>query len=180
MISQTTVPEASNIADYAIDSDFQHAFAMSVGAYKKSALDLYLDLIAKTPAWIDVLITLRNKMLRLSGSKNLGNFRGIERRRKIYKVGDKLGMFSILAMSEQEVILGDCDRHLDVRVSVFKSDENGTAVVSTVAHIHNLTGKMYLFFVVPAHKKIVPALLKKWTNADTRSRRFNRATDRGN
>ncbi|MFZ6673333.1 DUF2867 domain-containing protein [Undibacterium sp. Xuan67W] len=178
MISQTTVPEASNIADYAYDSDFQHAFAMSVGSYKKSALDLYLDLVAKTPAWIDFVITSRNKLVRLFGLKHLENFRGIERRRKMYKVGDKLGIFSILAMSEQEVILGDCDKHLDVRVSVFKSDEDDTAIVSTVVHIHNLVGQMCLFFVVPAHKQIVPALLRKWTDPGSRSRRFNRVTDR--
>ena len=54
-------------------------------------------------------------------------------------------------LSEDEVIAGRNNKHLDFRVSVLKlRDGNGSSVVvSTVCRVHNLAGKLYLSFVVP-------------------------------
>ncbi|MYN06281.1 DUF2867 domain-containing protein [Pseudoduganella aquatica] len=75
-------------------------------------------------------------------------------------MGDRVGIFSILYLSDDEVILGDADKHLKVCVSVRKLSEARSAVaVSTVVHIHNLLGRVYMLFVAPVHKLIVPAVL---------------------
>jgi hypothetical protein len=34
-----------------------------------------------------------------------------------YKVGDDVGIFTLLSVSQNEIILGDRDKHLDVKVS---------------------------------------------------------------
>jgi hypothetical protein len=35
--------------------------------------------------------------------------------------------------------------------------------ITTVVHVNNFLGRFYLFFVVPVHKIIVPALLSRFT-----------------
>ncbi|HEY8706862.1 MAG TPA: DUF2867 domain-containing protein [Burkholderiaceae bacterium] len=37
--------------------------------------------------------------------------------------------------------------------------EHRSAAVSTVVHIHNLLGRVYMLFVAPVHRLIVPAVL---------------------
>jgi len=48
-----------------------------------------------------------------------------------------------------------------VKVSICKlSIENKESVAATtVVHIHNLLGRVYMLFVVPIHKLVVPAVL---------------------
>jgi len=71
-----------------------------------------------------------------------------------YVVGEKIGVWPIFALSENEVIVGRDNKHTDFRLSVLKVlDSDGTSVVvSTICSVHNLFGKLYLFFVVPFHR----------------------------
>ena len=60
-----------------------------------------------------------------------------------------------------EVIMGDSDKHLDVRVSICRLVQDGkeSVVSTTVVHIRNFLGRVYMLFVVPFHKLIVLAAL---------------------
>lgn len=66
-----------------------------------------------------------------------------------------------LSISDDEIILGDSDKHLDVKVSVCKIAQDGrqSVAVTTVVHIHNLLGRIYMLFVAHVHRLIVPASL---------------------
>ena len=76
-----------------------------------------------------------------------------------------MGIFTLLEMSNAEVILADSDRHLDVKISLCKQTAvQGDALIltltrSTVVRTNNLLGWLYLLPVVPLHKRIVPAML---------------------
>jgi Transposase IS116/IS110/IS902 family/Protein of unknown function (DUF2867) len=66
----------------------------------------------------------------------LGNLSDVRSgRAETYQLGDRVGIFSILEKTETELLLGIDDRHLDVRVSILKSNQGAlhTYVVSTVA-----------------------------------------------
>lgn len=99
------------------------------------------------------------------GLKNLGHLGEVEQSKSAtdYQVGDRLGIFSVLFLSDKEVIMGESDKHLDVKLSVYKGDENkpNTVFVTTVVHIHNALGRLYMSFVTPLHKLIAPAMLRK-------------------
>jgi hypothetical protein len=60
--------------------------------------------------------------------------------------------------------LGDSDKHLDVALSVHQRLNPETnqveLTVSTVVHIHNLLGRLYMLPVAPVHKLIVPSVLR--------------------
>ena len=70
-----------------------------------------------------------------------------------YIVGEKIGVWPIFSLSENEVIAGRNNKHMDFRLSVLKvpDGDRTSVVVSTICTVHNLTGKLYLFFVVPFH-----------------------------
>ena len=61
--------------------------------------------------------------------------------------------------------MGDRDKHLDVVLSVYKHplDQGGVQSVSvtTVVHIHNLLGRIYMLPITPLHKLIAPAVLNR-------------------
>ena len=109
-------------------------------------------------------MTTRNKVVSLLGLKDLGKLaeKINEKSADEYQVGDRIGIFTLLFISDNEVILADSDKHLDVKLSVHKADNSSDVVtISTVVHVHNLLGKAYMLFVEPMHKLIVPATIKK-------------------
>lgn len=66
-------------------------------------------------------------------------------------------------LTDDEVILSDSDKHLDVSVSVCKldMDRHNLVAVSTVVHTHNLLDRVYMLMVAPIHKRIVPTMLSR-------------------
>ena len=60
--------------------------------------------------------------------------------------------------------LGDSDKHLDVVLSVHRAPLGGDAVtitVTTVVHVKNWLGHMYMLPVRPMHRLITPAVLSR-------------------
>jgi Protein of unknown function (DUF2867) len=163
MVKMVSVPPNSQISQHLVNANFFDAFQINLAPCKRSALEVYLEVIAKTPGWISFLMALRNRAAPMFGIKNLGSLDNINYCKKAseYRVGDRVGIFSIHSMTDDEVILTDSDQHLDAKVSVCKmpSDTGSVVTVSTVVHVHNLLGHVYMFFVVPFHKRIVPSVL---------------------
>ncbi|WP_229417268.1 DUF2867 domain-containing protein [Massilia sp. Root418] len=168
-VLEAAVPPHSEISRHLVNSDFHDCYELEIAPTSRSALALYLEVVARTPGWVNRLMALRNRVVGLFGLKNLGHLNGASARRAAgdYKVGDRVGIFPILYLSDEEVILGDKDKHLQVRVSVRKLAGPRSAIaVSTVVHIHNLLGRVYMLFVAPVHKRIVPAVLGRYRADD--------------
>ena len=113
---------------------------------------------------------LRNRIVStFFGLKDLGPMDAVRADRPLaeYRVGDRVGIFTLLHLSDDEVVLGDFDKHLRARVSVCRTRLDGGAAfaVSTVVHVNNLLGRAYLFFVVPVHRRIVPAVMARGLEA---------------
>jgi hypothetical protein len=164
-ITAAPVLPGSAISQHLAGAHFQDCFEMPVAADAPCALDFYLGVVRRTPAWVDTLMTARNRAVALVGLKDLGHLGSLDpaRTARDYRVGDRIGIFKLLQLSENEVILGDSDKHLDVKVSVYKRAEASQhkVSVSTVVHIHNRLGRLYMLFVAPVHKRIVPAMLAR-------------------
>jgi hypothetical protein len=116
-----------------------------------------------TPQWIDSLMRIRNRVVRLFGLKDVGAMAATAKPSDAYQVGDRIGIFSIFGKTENELLLGIDDRHLDVRVSVMKSYRNGLPyyVVSTVVHVHNLLGHLYMVPVGRIHPFVVKSMMRR-------------------
>jgi hypothetical protein len=125
VMNAARVPAKSILRKRLDTAYFCDCFEMPIKNNDRSALELYLGAVRHTPKWIDFLMELRNRVVALFGLKDLGQLSDVEKAKDpaSYKVGDRVGIFSIVAMTDQEVVLGDADKRLNAQVSVYKHSE---------------------------------------------------------
>lgn len=162
------LPGGSRIAQALPNSDFADCYRFDDLWPDKNALETYLTLVTRTPGWMNALMAMRNQAVRLVGLKHLGNLSTAVNSKpaSAYKVGDRVGIFSLKLLDDDEVILFDDDKHLHVQLSLVKHRVDGKPMVSlsTVVHIHNRLGRFYMAIVGPAHSVIVPRMLAQVTH----------------
>lgn len=164
MITIAAAPENSKVSASLADAYFHDTYEAMIEGTEKSIMEIYLRAVANTPSWIQMLMRLRNRIVSMVGLKDLGGMGDIDPHKPAdsYRVGDRVAIFSILSLTENELVLGDSDKHLRAQVSLYKYQGSpGKVAVTTVVHVHNFLGRAYLFFVVPVHKRIVPAMLRR-------------------
>ncbi len=164
------VPAGSALQHRLKTAYFHDSYQLQLPDDGSSPMALYLRCVGRTPGWIDFLMRLRNRVVAPFGIKDLGTLSGVDAQRQpsSYRVGDRAGIFRVHALSDSEVVLGDSDRHLDVQVSLMRlpgpegaPSGTFTAAMSTVVHVHNALGRIYMLGVTPAHRVIAPAVVAK-------------------
>ncbi|BFM48947.1 DUF2867 domain-containing protein [Marinomonas sp. THO17] len=129
----------------------------------QTAMQVWLEMVNRTPSWIDRFMMIRNRLATLFGLKNVGLFSDIIVAKQAcdYLTGDRVGIFYVFFNNEKEVILEDKDKHLDIKLSLFLQPEGDLLklYVTTVVHVKNRLGKVCMFLAAPVHKKILPASL---------------------
>ena len=159
----TTVPGDSALRPSLADADYYDAYEAPLNTAALSPTEIFLRASRNTPRWVDDLMAIRNRIVRLFGLKDVGAMKVATRAPDSYQVGDRLGIFSIFGKTEKELLLGIDDRHLNVRVSVLKSERNGLPnyVVSTVVHVHNLLGRLYMVPVGRVHPFVARSMMRR-------------------
>ena len=164
-VNRCALPENSHILGQSPGADFADCYCFSDPCPTASAMETYLAVMGRTPRWMDVLMAVRNQVVRLVGLKHLGAMQlpPDAKPAHSYQLGDRVGIFSLIHLDTHEVIVCDDDKHLRVQVSVFKHHRQGQAMVSvsTVVHNHNRLGRLYMAVVGPAHQMLVPLMLKQ-------------------
>jgi hypothetical protein len=161
------VPPKSAINARLSGAYFHDSYVITVPDTTGIALSYFLTALANTPPWVNLLMALRNKIVRLVGLKDLGGLGELDTSKpaSAYAPGDRVGIFTLISNSPNEALVGDRDKHLDVVLSVYKhpSSQDGVQSVSvtTVVHIHNLLGQIYMLPVTPLHRLIAPAVLTR-------------------
>lgn len=119
------------------------------------------------PDWIGKLFSFRNTLVKHLGLKTPKNTMNRQEQLERFKceVGERLGLFKVYHRDESEVVIGEDDKHLNFRVSLYlkTSEDNAhekTLTISTVVKFHSWLGRLYFFPVKPFHKLIVPTMLK--------------------
>lgn len=164
-VSETTIPVGTRIADHAKGSYFADAWSVIAAEPDLTALGQFIKAACATPKWVETCMKLRNIAVQLVGLKNLGGLADLapDKAESDYKVGDRLGIFTLIEVTPNEVLLGDDDRHLKVTLSVScerQSTGQTLVTVTTVVYVHNLLGKIYMLPVTPMHRMIAPAVAK--------------------
>lgn len=161
------VPPQSAINARLSGAYFHDSYVIAVPDTTGIALSYFLTALANTPPWVNLLMALRNKIVRLVGLKDLGGLGELSPSKpaSAYAPGDRVGIFTLISNSPNEALVGDRDKHLDVVLSVYKhpSSQDGVQSVSvtTVVHINNLLGRIYMLPVKPLHRLIAPAVLTR-------------------
>jgi hypothetical protein len=161
------VPLGSAINAQLPEAHYYDCYTIAVPDTPCTALGHFLTAVANTPPWVDSLMTMRNKIVRLVGLKDLGALGGFDpsKPESAYMPGDRVGIFTLISNTPNEVLLGDSDKHLNVVLSVYKHPlgQGGAqaVAVTTVVHINNLLGRLYMLPVTPLHKLIAPTVLSR-------------------
>ncbi|WP_434631820.1 DUF2867 domain-containing protein [Chromobacterium sp. CV08] len=160
----SSAPAGSRIAARLAGADFADAWSVRAAEPQLSALGQFLRVAAATPRWVENCMRLRNRVVRLFGLKDLGGLSDVATRPpEAFLPGDRVGIFTLLENGEDEVLLGDSDKHLDVVLSVHRArqaDGGAVLTLTTVVHVHNLLGRLYMLPVTPMHRLIAPATLR--------------------
>jgi hypothetical protein len=161
------VPVQSALHDQLAGAYFFDAYRMDVPGPTHTALAYFLQAAARTPGWVNGLMALRNGLVAWVGLKNLGAIHALDPHKpeRDYSPGDRLGIFTLRSNQPDEVVVFDRDKHLEVALSVCclprAVGQPQTIVVSTVVHVHNLLGRLYMLPVTPWHQRIVPAVMAR-------------------
>lgn len=117
--------------------------------------------------WISFLFALRNKIVGLFGLKTSGDFTDKQKLLDNFQCepGQRLGLFKVFSKTDNEIVLGEDDKHLDFRVSVFLDQpvnivDHKTLTISTTVIFNNWLGRIYFMVVKPFHVLIVPRIIK--------------------
>lgn len=161
-VSATTVPPESVLQSWLPEADFYDAWTAPLRDSALTPTEIFLRASRTAPAWIGRAMALRNWIVRQIGLKDVGAMSDWTGKAPAsYRVGDKLGIFTIMGSAENELLLGIDDSHLDVRVSVFKLGQSGArCVISTVVRVHNWIGRVYMVPVGRIHPLVVRAMMR--------------------
>ena len=117
--------------------------------------------LTQQPTWFKGLLGIRDAVVSLTGVKTSRLIREEARQRG----ADTIAFFPVLERSENELVLGENDRHLDFQASVMsRTTSDGSSrelVMTTVVHCHNTFGRLYLMTIAPFHRLIVRSNLER-------------------
>ncbi|MDT0647125.1 DUF2867 domain-containing protein [Zunongwangia sp. F260] len=167
--SKTTLPENSLLNSSHKKYDYVDSFqAVLYDAQNNfTSVDVGKAFFSAGPKWVENLFDVRNKIVSLFGFKTSGELkdRGKQLQNFRCEPGEQLGLFKVFDKNENEVILGEDDKHLNFRISLFleqhqNSIQKKNLIISTTVEFNNGFGRLYFLPVRPFHKLIVPAILK--------------------
>ena len=163
-VQECHFPAQSVIQEELDEASFHDSYQVISPSHNISPLEIYKAMVNNTPAWINMLLTIRNKTVNLLGLKDVGTLGKIDLKDTAQEsdlIGKHLDIFTIQSISENEMIVGENDKHLDVKLSILKICEKDKTkiIVSTMLKEHNALGKVYMFFIKPFHRIILKQLL---------------------
>jgi hypothetical protein len=140
-------------------AQFIDAFRVDLDGGTIDARNAAERMLGHSPAWIEALLTLRNVLVAPFGLKTSGKNENPPR--------ETIGLFPILTQTPERLVAGFNDKHLDFRVVVDvaasgpDSEAGQQVTATTLVKTHNLFGRLYLAIILPFHRVIVPAMLRK-------------------
>jgi len=155
---------AISIPDFELDSgmkmllpgaQFGDCFRVIVDDATMDARQAAERMFLRQPGWISALMKLRNIMVTPFGLKRPTH-------RKVL-AGDSIGPFPVVSEAPQRLVAGFDDKHLDFRIviDVIGHAPNRQVSATTLVKTNNLLGRVYLTLIMPFHRIIVPAMLRK-------------------
>lgn len=166
-IERVPLPIESTLSDS--PPDYTDSFRGTYFAKDKdiTTTDIGRAFFASAPKWVAALFKMRNVLVSLLGLKTSGN--GTSQQETLdnftFDPGDRLGLFKIYSKTNNEIILGEDDKHLDFRVALLReqadeSQDRESLTISTIVNFNSNLGKLYFAIVKPFHRLIVPIMLK--------------------
>jgi hypothetical protein len=136
-------------------AQFVDAYGIAVDGGALDARRAAERMITRQPRWAEALLTLRNILVRPFGLKTSGA--------GTTTPGQMIGIFPIVSETPDRLVAGFNDSHLDFRfvVDVAASGDRQQVTATTLVLTHNWLGRTYLALILPFHRLIVRAMLRR-------------------
>ncbi|MDR1200630.1 MAG: DUF2867 domain-containing protein [Tannerellaceae bacterium] len=141
-------PQKSNVANGFGTIDYQDIYSIKKTS-DKSAEEISKELLV-LPKWVLALLKLRNLLVKAFGLKT------------DKQNPEQETFFTLIEKNEEEIIMGEDDKHLNFRASIMNDKAEGAIYLTTLVHFNNLWGRLYFLPVKPFHKVIMKTLLKRY------------------
>ncbi|NTI43025.1 DUF2867 domain-containing protein [Rhizobium rhizogenes] len=135
-------------------ADWADCFELQVPTSDFTAIVAAGMILDHFPLWVRSLLRLRDAVTGVFGLRSSG-----------YRAPDgpeMVGFFPVVSKSDNQVVLGFDDKHLDFRVVIdVRDDGEGRRLVDATMLVKRniLLGKIYLAVIAPFHRLIVQTML---------------------
>lgn len=159
-------PADSLISSTFVGADLVDAFAIPVTPQDAAkGIDTLARCVMGDPSlWFRALLGTRDLLVAGLGIKTSRQIRLTA----VDQAAEHIDFFRVLTRSENELILGENDRHLDFRLSLLlrgaAQGAEAELVATTVVRCHNWLGRAYLAVISPFHRLVVPDNLNRASN----------------
>ncbi len=161
-IKKVTLPKNSILSK--VNFDYIDCYTGDLENYTESinSVDLGKAFFVSSPKWIDKLLNVRNKIVSKFGLKTSEDLEYKKERLTNFnaEIGEQVGLFKVFQKTENELILGEDDKHLNFKVSLLLNKLNQNLTIITTVNFNNWFGKIYFSIIKPFHKIIVKTMLK--------------------
>lgn len=166
VISENKIPDGSIIKNEESSFDYIDSYR-GIFQDKSQQADLAKVLklfISAGPKWAGTLMSIRDKVVKPFGLSTSEPITDKQIEHTNYEVGEQAGIFKILDKADNEIIMGQDDKHLNFKVSILleptaETDEKKLSI-TTAVKFNNVFGKLYFLPVKPFHRLIVKDSLK--------------------
>ncbi len=168
-VLKTTFPEKPILNIHNKEYDYTDSF-QGVLSSKEGGItvdDIGKAFFASTPEWVGGLFILRNRIVSIFGLKTSAKIKNRQEQLDNFKFepGERIGLFKVFNKMENEVVLGEDDKHLNFRISLLieniKTDKTKQKITTTTTVVfNNWFGRVYFLPVKPFHKLIVSTMLE--------------------
>jgi hypothetical protein len=149
------VAPAADTAPLLAGAQFADAFRINVAGAALGARTAAQRMMGHQPRWVEILVALRNRLVAPFGLKTPDPTGS--------GASGTIGMFPVLSETQDRLVLGFDDGHLDFRVvvDVAACGAGQSFTLTTLVLTHNLLGRGYLAIILPFHRLIARALLRQ-------------------
>ena len=161
-VRRTTPPPESVVAGWYENASLLDSYSIDLSSSKQYSMRvLATRTVGDPPAWINALVAVRDAVVTPFGVKTSGEVRASR------PDNERVDFFPVQWESNDEIVLGEDDRHLDFRLSLLRRNSpTGTQLIATtVVHSHNAFGLTYLNVIRPFHHLLVRAHLAHFARA---------------
>ena len=160
----TEVPAAagSRLASWYKTADLLDAFAVQLPPDSRDVRSIGEAVLGQQPSWFAAMLWARDRIVRRFGLQTSDDIR------RARDESDRIDFFPVLSTHPDEIILGENDKHLDVRISLLietRKGESGRLVITTAVRCHNMLGRTYLLAIRPFHRFAVKSYLERAAKA---------------
>jgi len=141
------LPIDDRLSGKAIAPFFRDALQTQLSQEQLTPSEVQYAIFNYLPSWVNGLMQLRNKLVKLFGFKvGQDNLRPESDE---LSIGDQAGFLTIIEKSDDEIISYADDKHMTFYLSVKKQGNN--VVVSSLVNQKTLIGRIYVNAVLPFH-----------------------------